>query len=61
MAYDNHPATTVAEKRALFAELARTGGGVVLYHDPEVETAWSVGGEMVAGHQGEPPRLPSPT
>jgi glyoxylase-like metal-dependent hydrolase (beta-lactamase superfamily II) len=49
MAYDNLPATTVAEKRALFAELARVGGGVALYHDPDFEAAWSTGGELVAG------------
>jgi glyoxylase-like metal-dependent hydrolase (beta-lactamase superfamily II) len=49
MAYDNLPATSVAEKRALFAELAAVGGGVVLYHDPEVEAAWARNGELVAG------------
>ncbi len=49
MAYDNLPATTVAEKRALFAELERIGGGVVLYHDPEVEAAWARGGELRPG------------
>jgi hypothetical protein len=53
MAYDNRPAETVAEKRALFAELGRIGGGVVLYHDPQAEAAWARategGVEMVAG------------
>jgi glyoxylase-like metal-dependent hydrolase (beta-lactamase superfamily II) len=49
MAYDNLPAISVAEKRALFADLARVGGGVALYHDPEVEAAWMRDGELVAG------------
>jgi glyoxylase-like metal-dependent hydrolase (beta-lactamase superfamily II) len=53
MAYDNRPAETVAEKRALFAELGRIGGGVVLYHDPQAEAAWAkateAGVEMIAG------------
>jgi glyoxylase-like metal-dependent hydrolase (beta-lactamase superfamily II) len=49
MAYDNLPSTSVDEKRALFADLARMGGGVLLYHDPEVEAAWMVNGELVAG------------
>ena len=49
MAYDNQPAITVAEKRALFAELARIGGGVALYHDAEHEAAWSVAGELSPG------------
>jgi hypothetical protein len=40
MAYDNLPATSVAEKRALIADLARIGGGVLLYHDPLIEAAW---------------------
>jgi glyoxylase-like metal-dependent hydrolase (beta-lactamase superfamily II) len=54
MAYDNQPATSAAEKRALFEELGRAGGGVALYHDPEVEAAWAVGGEMVPGPLGGP-------
>jgi hypothetical protein len=29
----------VIEKQALFADLARTGFELVLYHDPEVEVA----------------------
>jgi glyoxylase-like metal-dependent hydrolase (beta-lactamase superfamily II) len=53
MAYDNQPATTVVEKRALIAELTRLGGGVLLYHDPLVEAAWAVtterGAELVPG------------
>jgi glyoxylase-like metal-dependent hydrolase (beta-lactamase superfamily II) len=53
MAYDNQPAVCAAEKRALFEELARIGGGVVLYHDPEVEAAWAragaKGAELAAG------------
>ena len=53
MAYDNEPARTVVEKRALIEELAKLGGGVLLYHDPEVEAAWAVmgerGAELVAG------------
>lgn len=52
MAYDTLPATTAAEKRALFDDLAQVGGGVLLYHDPEVEAAWAVGGEMVPGGLG---------
>jgi glyoxylase-like metal-dependent hydrolase (beta-lactamase superfamily II) len=40
MAYDNRPALSVTEKEALFADLSRTGGGLVLYHDPEAATAW---------------------
>jgi glyoxylase-like metal-dependent hydrolase (beta-lactamase superfamily II) len=40
MAYDNRPALSVTEKEALFADLARTGGGLVLYHDPEAAVAW---------------------
>jgi glyoxylase-like metal-dependent hydrolase (beta-lactamase superfamily II) len=51
MAYDNQPVVSVAEKRALFAELERVGGGVVLYHDAEQETAWMANGEMVAGER----------
>ena len=49
MAYDNLPSTSVDEKRSLFADLARIGGGVLLYHDPDVEAAWMVGGELVPG------------
>jgi glyoxylase-like metal-dependent hydrolase (beta-lactamase superfamily II) len=53
MAYDSRPAVSVTEKRALFAELARSGGGIVLYHDPVAETAWAHaaegGVEMVVG------------
>lgn len=41
MAYDNHPAVTAAEKRALIGELHAVGGGVVLYHDPLVEAAFT--------------------
>ena len=44
MAYDNLPATSVVEKRALIDELGRLGGGVLLYHDPEVEAAWTARG-----------------
>jgi len=47
MAYDNLPATSVDEKRALFADLGRVGGGVLFYHDPVVEAAWMVNGELV--------------
>jgi glyoxylase-like metal-dependent hydrolase (beta-lactamase superfamily II) len=53
MAYDNLPAISVVEKRALIEELAAIGGGVLLYHDPEVEAAWATrgkkGAELVAG------------
>jgi glyoxylase-like metal-dependent hydrolase (beta-lactamase superfamily II) len=49
MAYDNQPAVSVAEKRALVEELGRVGGGILLYHDPVVEAAWAVGGELVPG------------
>jgi glyoxylase-like metal-dependent hydrolase (beta-lactamase superfamily II) len=53
MAYDNQPAVTAAEKRALMSELAALGGGVVLYHDPLVEAAWARdtgrGAELVTG------------
>jgi glyoxylase-like metal-dependent hydrolase (beta-lactamase superfamily II) len=52
-AYDNQPATAIVEKKALCAELARIGGGVVLYHDPLVEAAWATetarGVELVPG------------
>lgn len=41
MAYDNQPAVTAAEKRALIGELAAIGGGVLLYHDPLIEAAWA--------------------
>lgn len=41
MAYDNHPAITAAEKRAMITELAAIGGGVLLYHDPLVEAAFA--------------------
>lgn len=44
MAYDNLPATSVAEKRALIDDLGKIGGGVALYHDPIVEAAWAVSG-----------------
>lgn len=46
MAYDNLPATSVAEKRALIAELAAIGGGVLLYHDPLIEAAWAREGSL---------------
>ncbi len=59
MAYDNLPATSVTEKRALFADLARMGGGVLLYHDPEVAAAWTAGGELVGGRLGADP-APAP-
>lgn len=53
MAYDNLPATTIAEKRAIIADLARIGGGIALYHDPLVEAAWARssprGDELVPG------------
>jgi glyoxylase-like metal-dependent hydrolase (beta-lactamase superfamily II) len=53
MAYDNQPTVSVAEKRALAEDLARIGGGIVLYHDPLVEVAWAVdagaGAELRAG------------
>ena len=53
MAYDNHPAVTATEKRAMISELAAIGGGVVLYHDPRVEAAWvrdtGRGPELVTG------------
>ncbi len=39
-AYDNHPATSADEKQDLFRDLAAVGGGLVLYHDPEVVAAW---------------------
>jgi glyoxylase-like metal-dependent hydrolase (beta-lactamase superfamily II) len=42
MAYDNFPLTVAREKRELIEELARIGGGVLLYHDPLVEAAWAI-------------------
>jgi hypothetical protein len=42
MAYDNFPLTIAREKRDLTQELARIGGGVLLYHDPLVEAAWAI-------------------
>ncbi|NUO47426.1 MAG: MBL fold metallo-hydrolase [Polyangiaceae bacterium] len=42
-AYDNRPATSADEKQALFQDLAAVGGGLVLYHDPEVVAAWPRG------------------
>jgi glyoxylase-like metal-dependent hydrolase (beta-lactamase superfamily II) len=44
MAYDNDPRATVTEKRALIDELFAIGGGVLLYHDPLVATAWATRG-----------------
>jgi glyoxylase-like metal-dependent hydrolase (beta-lactamase superfamily II) len=44
MAYDNLPATSVAEKRALIDDLGKIGGGIALYHDPLVEAAWTATG-----------------
>jgi glyoxylase-like metal-dependent hydrolase (beta-lactamase superfamily II) len=49
MAYDNQPVLSVREKRALFDELARTGGGLALYHDPDFEVAWMRDGELSPG------------
>ncbi len=49
MAYDNHPTESVREKRALFADLDQTGGGLVLYHDPVVEAAFMVKGDLEPG------------
>jgi glyoxylase-like metal-dependent hydrolase (beta-lactamase superfamily II) len=45
MAYDNEPVTVAREKRALIEDLARTGGGIALYHDPLIEAAWAVSTE----------------
>lgn len=45
MGYDAHPHALAEEKRALFEELATMGGGVCLYHDPEVEAAWATRNE----------------
>lgn len=42
MGYDAHPHQLAEEKQALFDELATMGGGVCLYHDPEVVAAWAV-------------------
>lgn len=42
MAYDNFPLTIAREKRELIEDLARIGGGVLLYHDPLVEAAWVI-------------------
>jgi glyoxylase-like metal-dependent hydrolase (beta-lactamase superfamily II) len=44
-AYDNHPATSAGEKQALFRDLSAVGGGLVLYHDPEVVAAWPRGAD----------------
>ncbi|MCC6522003.1 MAG: MBL fold metallo-hydrolase [Polyangiaceae bacterium] len=52
MAYDNEPVRVVAEKRELYAELVRIGGGLALYHDPDVEAAWPEAGA------GEPKLVP---
>ncbi len=53
MAYDNDPRASLAEKRSLIDDLARIGGGVLLYHDPLVEAAWARqtdhGAELVPG------------
>jgi glyoxylase-like metal-dependent hydrolase (beta-lactamase superfamily II) len=58
-AYDNHPARAIEEKRALIELLGSIGGGVVLYHDPEVDAAWTrrsaTGYELVAGALASPP------
>ena len=42
MAYDTEPVVSVREKQALFDELAKVGGELVLYHDPLVEAARAV-------------------
>lgn len=59
MAYDNHPVVTVEEKKRLIDQMARIGGGVVLYHDPLVEVGWAVlsGGEatLIEGALDKPP------
>jgi glyoxylase-like metal-dependent hydrolase (beta-lactamase superfamily II) len=39
-AYDCLPVVAVDEKVALFESLVSEGGGVVLYHDPDVEAAY---------------------
>jgi glyoxylase-like metal-dependent hydrolase (beta-lactamase superfamily II) len=49
MAYDNQPVLSVREKRELFDDLAKVGGGLALYHDPEFEAAWARGNELVPG------------
>jgi glyoxylase-like metal-dependent hydrolase (beta-lactamase superfamily II) len=54
MAYDNQPVQSVAEKRALFADLERVGGGVILYHDPVYEAAWMDKGELEPGSLSPP-------
>jgi glyoxylase-like metal-dependent hydrolase (beta-lactamase superfamily II) len=42
MAYDTEPVVSVREKQALFDELAKLSGELVLYHDPLVEAARAV-------------------
>jgi hypothetical protein len=54
MAYDNEPAVSAGEKRALFDDLARVGGGLLLYHDPDAEAAWVTGCELVPGPLSAP-------
>jgi hypothetical protein len=58
-AYDNLPRVAIDEKRALIDRLGRIGGGVVLYHDPKAEAAWTRatpgGFELVAGTLAAPP------
>ncbi|HVY49368.1 MAG TPA: MBL fold metallo-hydrolase [Minicystis sp.] len=49
MAYDNLPVESAREKHELFAELDRIGGGVALYHDPDVEAAYRVAGAFRLG------------
>lgn len=56
MAYDNFPLTVAREKRELTLELARIGGGALLYHDPQVEAAWAVS-SATAGAALEPGAL----
>jgi glyoxylase-like metal-dependent hydrolase (beta-lactamase superfamily II) len=41
MAYDNDPRQVVRDKRALVEMLGPLGGGVLLYHDPLIEAAWT--------------------
>ena len=52
-AYDNLPRRAIEEKRALVERLGPIGGGIVLYHDPQAEAAWTrqtaAGFELVAG------------
>ena len=60
MAYDNRPALSVTEKEALFADLDRTGGGLVLYHDPEAVVARPKappGWELHVPDRGRAPRI----